>query len=163
MSKQPCNARLKRQIDQNTLTNLIAFLATQHDVAAAYLFGSLAEGRESPQSDLDIAILLDGQPDSEQMWKRRLALWDALEQFTDRKVDLVILNQAPPLLQNQVLRHGCLFYEGNRARRIEFEVRAGQVYADSKPMQDFFARVLLQEIKEGAFGRRRVRTPNTAA
>ncbi len=145
------------------LSELIAFLSTQSDVAAAYLFGSQAEGRAAPRSDVDIAILLIGQPDPEQMWKRRLALWDALEQFTKRKLDLVILNQAPPLLQNQVLKHGRLLYEGDRAARVEFEVRAGKVYADLKPMQDFFGRALLREIKERELGRRRVRTPRTVA
>ena len=34
-------------------TGLIAFLETQPDIAAAYLFGSLAQGRATPRSDID--------------------------------------------------------------------------------------------------------------
>ena len=34
-------------------TGLIAFLKTQPDIAAAYLFGSLAQGRATPRSDID--------------------------------------------------------------------------------------------------------------
>jgi len=146
--------------------DLLAFLSTQPDVAAAYLFGSLAEGRAAPRSDVDIAILLGGDPDSDRIWERRLALWDALERFTDCKLDLIILNQSPPLLQNEVLQHGRLLYEGDRAARVEFEVRAGKVYADLKPMNDFFTQVLFQEIKEVGLGgrrRHRVRTPHTVA
>lgn len=152
-------AVLNKHIDR--LTDLVAFLSTQPDVAAAYLFGSLAAGRAMPHSDMDIAILLSNNPDPDRIWERRLALWNMLEQFTDRKLDLIILNQSPPLLQNEVLKHGQLLYEGDRAARVEFEVRAGKIYADSKPMQDFFAQVLLREIKEGELGRRRVRTPHT--
>ncbi len=147
------------------LADLVAFLSTQPDVAAAYLFGSLAEGRAAPRSDVDIAILLGGDPDSDRIWERRFALWDALERFTDRELDVVILNQSPPLLQNQVLKHGRLLYEGDRAARVEFEVRAGKIYADLKPMYDFHTCDLLQKIKEVGLGgrrRRRRRTPAAA-
>lgn len=37
---------------------LAAFLKTQPDVMVAYLFGSLAQRRAKPGSDVDIAILL---------------------------------------------------------------------------------------------------------
>ena len=43
-------------------TGLIAFLETQPDIAAAYLFGSLAQGRATPRSDIDLAILLKQDP-----------------------------------------------------------------------------------------------------
>ncbi len=41
---------------------LVAFLATQPDVVAAYLFGSLAHGCATPRSDVDIAVLLTRAP-----------------------------------------------------------------------------------------------------
>jgi len=70
-------------------------------------------------------------------------------------VDVVILNTAPPTLQHQVLRYGRLIYEGDRQARIEFEVRAGKIYADLKPMREFFANALFREIEEGELGGRR--------
>lgn len=137
---------------------LVAFLATQPDVIAAYLFGSLAQGRAHPQSDIDVAVLLEPM-DVETAFNRRLRLMEYLRPYADREVDVVVLNTAPPLLQYQVLKHGRLLYERERSGRAEFEVRVGEVYADLKPMRDFFAQALSQEIKEvGLGGRRRHRT-----
>jgi len=145
---------------------LVAFLATQPDVVAAYLFGSLAQGRATAHSDVDIAVLLTrapdllaGEPD------RQLQLMGDLRRFADREVDVVVLNTAPPLLQNQVLKYGRRLYERDRRARVDFEVRAGQVYADLKPMYDFHTRDLLQKIKEVGLGgrRRRHRQPLEAA
>ncbi len=139
-------------------TGLVAFLATQPDIVAAYLFGSLAEGRAAPHSDVDTAILFTDGSDPLAMGDRQLQLMGELERFTDREVDVVILNTAPPILQNQVLRRGRLLYERDRQARVDFEVRAGQVYADLKPMYDFHTKDLLQKIKEvGLVHRRRRR------
>jgi len=60
-------------------------------------------------------------------------------------------------LQHQVLKHGRLIFERDRAARVEFEVRAGQIYADLKPMYDFFTEVLFKEIREVGLGGRRRR------
>jgi len=134
---------------------LADFLSTQPDVVAAYLFGSLAEGRATPHSDVDTAILLAEASDPTIVGDRQLQLMGELERFADREVDVVMLNTAPPVLQHQVLRHGRLLYERDRRTRVDFEVRAGQVYADLQPMRDFFRRALFQEIREGRFGGRR--------
>jgi len=57
-------------------TGLVAFLATQPDVVAAYLFGSLAEERATPHSDVDIAILLADGSDPMVVGDRQLQLAD---------------------------------------------------------------------------------------
>jgi predicted nucleotidyltransferase len=137
---------------------LIAFLKTQPDIAAAYLFGSLSQGRATPHSDIDIAILLKRVPKQlEGATDRQLRLMDDFRRFADREVDVVILNIAPPVLKDQVLRYGRRLYERDRQARIEFEVRAGQEYADLQPMYDFFNQDLFQKIKEVGLGQRRRR------
>ncbi|MEJ5199650.1 MAG: nucleotidyltransferase domain-containing protein [Anaerolineae bacterium] len=135
---------------------LIAFLATQEDIVAAYLFGSLAEGRATPRSDIDIAVLLNRIPDDELGdLGRRLRLMEEFRRFADREVDVVILNTAPPLLRYQVLRHGRRLFERDRRARVEFEVRTGQEYEDLKPIRDFFTRALMTELSERGLGERR--------
>ena len=131
---------------------LVAFLATQPDVVAAYLFGSLAGGRVTPHSDVDIAILFIAAADPLVMGDGQLQLMGEVEQFADREVDVVILNIAPPVLRHQVLRHGRLLYERDRRARVEFEVRAGQVYADLRPARAFFKEALFREIREVGLG-----------
>ncbi|MFQ6100787.1 MAG: nucleotidyltransferase domain-containing protein [Anaerolineae bacterium] len=144
-------------------TGLVAFLATQPDVIAAYLFGSLAEGRAKSHSDVDTAILFADASDPLAVGDRQLQLMGELERFADREVDVVILNTAPPILQHQVLKHGRLLYERDRQARVEFEVRAGQVYADLQPMRHFFKRALFREIQEGGLGERRRGDPGAVA
>lgn len=144
---------------------LVNYLATQPDVVAAYLFGSLAEERATPHSDVDIAILFAAASDPLAVGDRQLRLMRQLERFTDREVDVVIMNPAPPILQHQVLRHGRLLYERDRRARMEFEVQAGKTYTDLKPRYNFHTRDLLRKIKEVGLGgrRRRRRQPAKAA
>jgi len=138
------------QVDEE---RLVEFLATQPDVVAAYLFGSVARGQATPHSDVDIALLLR-EADRETLWERRLQLMGELERFGDR-VDVVVLNLAPLLLQHRVLSEGRLLYEGDRSARVEFEVRVGKRYADYRPTLEFFKQALFQEIREGRLGGRR--------
>jgi uncharacterized protein len=134
-------------------TGLIAFLQTQPDVVAAYLFGSLAKGKTKAESDIDMAVLLTRAPDYvADKPDRQFQLMDQIERYADREIDLVILNTAPPILTFQVLSGGRLFYEGDREERVNFEVRAGKIYADLLPTYKFFEQALLREIRETGLG-----------
>ena len=134
---------------------LCRYLASQSDVVAGYIFGSVAQGRARPGSDVDVAVLLSDDLDGEAQFRRQLRLGTEVEEAIGRRTDLVVLNDAPPLLQHQVLKHGRLVFERDRAARVEFEVRAGKIYADLKPMRRFFQEALFREIQEVGLGGRR--------
>jgi len=142
--------------DRTTLdkvaTALRGYLATQSDVVAGYVFGSAAQGRARLGSDVDVAVLLSDELDGETRFMRRLRLGAEVEDIIGRRTDLVVLNDAPPLLQHQVLKHGRLIFERDRRARVEFEVRAGKIYADLKPMRRFFQEALFREIQEVGLG-----------
>ncbi|MBC7249766.1 MAG: DUF86 domain-containing protein [Anaerolineae bacterium] len=129
----------RRPVDVDALT---AYFAVQSDIIAAYLFGSRATGRAREGSDVDVAVLLE-EEDSMARFERRLRLMTEVSDVCGREADVIVLNDAPPILQHQVLKHGRLLYERDRRARIEFEVRAGQIYADLKPMYDFHTRDLI--------------------
>jgi predicted nucleotidyltransferase len=76
------------------------------DAVSAYLFGSVAEGRSHRESDIDLALLLrrESHPDPTDRFDRRLLLMGDLEAELGRTVDLVILNDAPPLLGRHAVR-----------------------------------------------------------
>jgi predicted nucleotidyltransferase len=133
---------------------LIACLAAQPDIAAAYLFGSMAQGKAMPHSDVDIAILLTASNDEKRFFTRRLELLVLMEPYANREMDVIVLNEASLLLRHEVLLHGRRLFQGNRRERVEFEVRTHQLYNDARPMLDFFNRDLLKRIREGRFGRR---------
>jgi predicted nucleotidyltransferase len=136
------------------ITALTEYLTAQPDVIVAYLFGSRATGRARAASDVDVAALLN-EEDSFARFERRLQLMVEVSDVCGREADVIVLNDAPPLLQHQVLRHGRLLYERDRRARIEFEIRAGKVYADLEPMRRFFRQALFREVKEVGLGGRR--------
>ena len=88
---------------ENTLlTELRELLARQDDIRLSIVFGSLAAGRQTPESDLDIAVLTDGPLTT----RRKMALIDALAQVSERPIDLIDLSKAGEPLLGEVLKHG---------------------------------------------------------
>jgi predicted nucleotidyltransferase len=103
------------------------------DVIAAYLFGSVARGTATPSSDVDLGILLRERPPAT-LAGRRLEYEDVLAQKLGARVQIVILNDAPPDLVHRVLAARRLILERDRALRIRFEVRARNQYFDLQPI-----------------------------
>lgn len=92
------------------------------DVAAVYLFGSVARGVAGPASDVDVAVLFGRQPPA-LLEGPRFSLEGELERVLGRPVDLVVLNDAPVDLRTRVLRDGRILIDRDRSARIAFEVR----------------------------------------
>lgn len=77
-------------------------LSRQGDIRLAILFGSLAAGDATPQSDLDLAVLM-GIPLSTET---KMTLIGELSQAIGRPVDLIDLRVAGEPLLGQILKHG---------------------------------------------------------
>jgi predicted nucleotidyltransferase len=122
-------------VDRDRLVQEIAqvFAARNEDAAAVYLFGSVARGEASADSDVDVAVLC-GKPVDPGLAGLKLALAGDLEARLGRRVDLVVLDHQPPDLVHRVLRDGLLVIENNRSARIRFEVAARNEYFDVLPM-----------------------------
>jgi uncharacterized protein len=104
------------------------------EVVAVYAFGSLARGTGTPQSDVDVAVLLR-EPSAPDASAAAEALLDPLERAARRTVDLVVLNSAAPDLVHRVLRDGVLLLDRDRSRRLRFEVEARNAYFDLEPVR----------------------------
>jgi len=86
-------------MDLDAFRQPLQCLFQQHPVRLAYLFGSQATRRTHPNSDVDIAVLLDESLTSDELFAERLRLLGDLSHiFGTDNVDFVILNEAPPLL-----------------------------------------------------------------
>ena len=77
-------------------------LSRQGGIRLAILFGSLAAGDATPQSDLDLAVLM-GIPLSTET---KMTLIGELSQAIGRPVDLIDLRVAGEPLLGQILKHG---------------------------------------------------------
>lgn len=111
------------------------------DPAAVLLFGSRATGRGGAASDHDLAVLVAGdQPD----WAtvRRLQL--DLEEILGSDVDLVVLDDASPIIAMQVLREGRLLACRDAQALENLTVRMLTDYADLKIQRAPIERRLLQ-------------------
>lgn len=112
-------------------------------------------------SDLDVAVLLPPGLDAEAVLDKQLALIGVLEDAVGREVQVVILNDASPLLAYQVIREGVLLYEQDRRARLAFTVRAMKLYFDIQPMLEFHNRATLRQIREAGLGRRKRNSTRT--
>ncbi len=103
------------------------FCSTYSEIAAAYLFGSSATGKDRKKSDIDIAIMVKSKIEA----MVRVEMETALSTRLHRDVDLVIFDQGSPLLQHQILKYGRLVYEADPKERVRQEVFARNAYLDS--------------------------------
>lgn len=139
-------------MDRQALEETLICLIREYDaVVAAYLFGSAAD-RPHRHSDLDVALLLRDELDADARLDLRLELVEVLEHKMGRPADVVVLNDAPPFLRFQVLRHGRLLWVRDDRARCLFEMHSYNLYYDFKPYHDFQLSCLLDRIRKEGLG-----------
>lgn len=122
-------------------------------IAAAYLFGSRASGNVGPLSDVDIGVVT--VPDvSDEVALRRGLFAAVTSALGTTEVDLVLLDDASPLLRHRVLRDGQLLIDRDPRLRVRFETRALLDYLDTAPLREAQANGRRGRLTEGSFGRR---------
>jgi len=123
-------------------------------VVAAMLFGSQALGSAGPLSDVDIAVWADPGLDRAERFDLRLELIGAATvALRTEEVDLVVLNDAPPLLRHRALRDSVRLVNRDPRCRIRLETRAILDYLDTKPLREVLGAAALSRLSEGRFGR----------
>lgn len=127
------------------LNNRIRQVLNQHGgIRLAILFGSLAQGRAAPQSDLDLAVLMAAPLSAE----TKMALIGDLSQATGRSVDLVDLRMAGEPLLGQILKHGVRLF-GSDSDHAELIKRHLFEEADFMP----YRRRILAERRQAWIGK----------
>jgi uncharacterized protein len=119
-----------------------AVLEAEPLVAYALLFGSRARGSAHTHSDVDLAI--GTQPGSEMTLEVLGLLTVALEHAAQARVDLVLLDEAPPGLAYRVFRDGQAIFVRDRAALIGRRVRAILEYLDFQPVETLCAEGVLR-------------------
>jgi len=114
------------------LKNIISYLEDKGAIKFAYLFGSCARNATGPLSDIDLAVYLDKRFD---YFSARLRFMGDLDRLLKgHSFDLVILNEAPLILQYEVIRENVILKE-NKDKRIPFETRVIREYLDTEPLR----------------------------
>ncbi len=118
------------------------------ELRTAYLFGSTAIGHGwKTIQDVDVAVVFAAGYRLEDGERLR----EELEQLLGKAVDVVVLNESPPLLWYEVLRNGRLIWCADESERVEHEVRSLIQYYDLEPQRQRLANDVRKMIQEGVF------------
>lgn len=107
------------------------------EIEVAFLFGSAGRETTRPESDVDIALLLNHLPAPMKRVSLRLNISESLSKVFGREVDVTILNTAGSLLKYQVAKDGKVLFERRKGLAKEFKLRAIKEYFDYLPTLNF--------------------------
>ena len=103
-------------------------LMKYEDVVFSCIFGSYAQNRIRENSDIDIAIYLKENIDIDTYLEIKMNLSEVLK----REVDLVILNNAPPLLKYEIYKNNILLFSRDKTLESKYKVKTLFEYSDIK-------------------------------
>ena len=115
-------------------------------VSVGYLFGSEAKGSPGPLSDIDIAILVNKGLAKPERFDLRLRLSNELSSIMGRRVDVVVLNDAPVQLSFEIIKYGEVLLCSDRFVRVDFEHGVLSRYLDRRYYDKRYAETTLRRI-----------------
>jgi predicted nucleotidyltransferase len=97
--------------------NDFSALCADHKVKSLYAFGSSTNDKFKPQeSDIDLFVEIDDD-DPIERGEKLLSLWNSLESFFNRKVDLLTESSLRnPFLRKSIDSTKVLIYDGSRQK-----------------------------------------------
>lgn len=119
---------MKNSIAEDIPGPLGEYFKDKDDILLVFVFGSAVSSRLTQQSDLDIAVLFRDKPDVSDVLRMRNEAADA----TGRDIDLVVLNDASPVIRMQVLRDGKMVKGKDTIIYSNFFVKTMKEYDDLK-------------------------------
>jgi len=118
----------------------------EYPVLFAYLFGSQVSGKATSLSDIDLAVYLDEVVSKDKRFDLRLKLSSELSAILRKRVDLVVINDAPVGLCYEAIKHGSVIFCKDRPLRIETEIRILSRYLDRRYYDRRRAEMILDRI-----------------
>ncbi|MBA3046321.1 MAG: nucleotidyltransferase domain-containing protein [Candidatus Thermoplasmatota archaeon] len=131
---------------EQDINGLAEFFQQQKDIKVAYVFGSEAKGSAGKLSDVDIAVYVDGSVSRKNYLGLKLSILGEISSIlkTDR-IDLVVMNNAPLLLNYNIIKFGKPL-TSNEAERARLETKILSAYLDKKPMFEARTNAYLKKV-----------------
>lgn len=133
-----------------TIDRIRSALEETPEVVFGLLFGSRARGTARSGSDWDVAVHLAEGVGPEERFELRRRLTATLS--GEETVDVVVLNDAPPLLAHRALQGRLLLVRDERAY-VRFFVRTMGEADDDRHFLQIHADERNRRLREGTFGR----------
>ena len=113
------------------------------------LYGSRARGNYNKDSDLDLAFLFSEKTlQQENSLKLRIKLAGSLEKLLKIATDVVILNEALPLLKYQVIKYGSTIYTASDFSYNSYYSKVIKEYFDYKHLRKIHDEQLYNRISD---------------
>lgn len=129
------------------------FFMQQADVDFVLIFGSTALRRETPLSDIDIAVYFKKEDDILRLGERQIDITCAIMRICKiNRVDVVVLNRANPFLRYQVIKYGRLIHARDVKVFYKFKAASLGRYQDIKPMYELYDKVAEINLRRGMHG-----------
>lgn len=133
------------RMDLEEALKMLKSLFSRRGVTLAYLFGSHAREEAGAASDVDIAVFLNC--DSKELYTSyRELMLGVREVLGSERFDLLLLNDAPPMLKFEIVSQGQLIYSRDEQTLNGFEMDAIRGFQDTA----YLRRVQNNYLKERA-------------
>lgn len=133
---------------------LAAALAARPEIQEAYLFGSVSRGEATAHSDVDVAVHVDHNREPATPFGYAADLSAYLGAAAGRRdIDVVVLNEAPPVLYHRVLASGRRLLSRDLRATTTREGLALSRYCDYIPQLQRIDEALRRRLRAGTFGR----------
>ena len=133
---------------------ILECLDPRQEILEAYLFGSHAAGTAQPHSDVDVAVYVaDPRPPASPFGYAADLTAALMHALGVDRVDVVLLNDAPPLLYHRVLRDGERILSRDLQATTTREGHALSRYCDFVPQLRKIEAAHRARIEAGHFGR----------
>ena len=119
-------------------------------IEAAYLFGSAARATAGSLSDVDVAVLVGRRGAGERTLELIAALRPAV---APHRLDLVVLDEAPPTLAFRVIRDGIVLHGERSIAAARHRVRVTLHYMDLMPLRRALREGTSHRLEKGRHGR----------
>lgn len=116
------------------------------NIVFAYIFGSYAQKVIRTDSDIDIAIYLEKELAVETYLEIKADLTEACK----REIDLIILNDATPLLKYEIYKNSISLFSRDKAIETSYKVKTLFEYNDMKKYLDLYYDRTINRLKDEA-------------
>lgn len=137
---------MKREDLLEKLNEFLNQIDKLYPIEFAYLFGSFAMETSNKESDIDIAIMFCEKYDRKKEIIIKGNIIDIGEKYFERKLDVVSLQGAAPLLKYEIVREGITLKDSGK--RAEFESLALREYFDFRYYSKIYNKAMIETIKE---------------
>jgi uncharacterized protein len=136
------------------IAQLVSLLEPKVEILESYLFGSRAREDHAAHSDIDVAVYVaDDLPRQRGFGYDAELAADIMTELGTNRVDVVILNVAPPLLYHRVLRDGVRLFARDLTATTGREGYALSRYCDYVPQLRKIEAATTARTAKGLFGR----------